>query len=104
MGALRIRGVANELTDARDALRNADQDVRAGRLVAARGGLVRAGGLVARANSTLHQSPELSLLQFVPVARQNIEALRRSVGLALALTTGGRGVLDAAEPLQGADG
>ena len=104
LGAVRIRGVAVDLRDAHDALLTAEQDAREGRLLTARGSLTKAERLVARANGTLHTSPELSAARLVPVVRQNIDALRRSVALALTLTNGGRSILDAAKPLEGPGG
>jgi hypothetical protein len=104
LSALRIRTVARQLTDAHAALSGAEAHVRAGRLAAARGDLGRAERLVTDANGALHSSPELAVARILPVARQNIDALRRSVGSALALTNGGRQILDAASPLEGPNG
>lgn len=104
LAGLALRGVADDLAAARDALRSAEQHVRAGRLAAADQALARAETRVARANGTLHTSTPLAFARLVPGAKQNVDALRRSVGLALALTTGGRTVLGAAEPLRGPDG
>lgn len=104
LGLLRLRAIASDLSDARDALRDAELDVQEGRLLAARSALTRAERLVARANGAVHTSAELAPARLIPVVRQNVDALRRSVALALTLTNGGREVLDAAQPLQGRDG
>jgi hypothetical protein len=100
----RVSGVAADLSDASDALRSAEAHVRDGEIGAARTELAKAEGLVAAANGTLRTSPDLALVRLLPVARQNIDALTRSVGIGLVLTNGGRQVLDAASSLQGPGG
>ena len=104
IAAFRVVGVASDLSDAHAALRSAEAYVREGEIGRARDQLQRAERLVADANGTLHSSPSLAVVRLLPVARQNLDSLTRSVGVALVLTNGGRHVLDAAAPLQGPDG
>lgn len=51
-------------------------------------------------NSSLYNSPDFRLLDVLPVARQNLEAVRSSVHLALKLVGGSQQVFSAAGPLQ----
>lgn len=102
--AFRLYRIAGQLNDAQAVLRSAEASVREGELGRADEELGRAEQLVAAANGSLHTSPELSVASIVPIARENLSSLRRSVEITLRLTNGGRRVLTAARPLQGPDG
>jgi hypothetical protein len=101
---LRLSQVASQLRDAQDELRGAEAAVRDGELAQADSRLNRAQHLVTAANGSLHTSAILTVASTVPILRQNLAALKRSVAVTLILTDGGRRVLEAARPLQGADG
>lgn len=102
--AFRLYRISTRLQDAQAELRGAEVAVRDGELRQAEDRLDRAEKLVAAANGDLHTSPALTVASGVPVIRQNLAALKRSVEVSLVLTNGGRRVLAAARPLQGADG
>ncbi|MDQ6796970.1 MAG: hypothetical protein M3011_02900, partial [Actinomycetota bacterium] len=55
-------------------------------------------------NSSLYSSPDFRMLDILPVARQNLEAVRSSVHLALNVIGGGQQIFNAAGPLQSSTG
>ena len=85
-------------------LQAAVTDVGDGRIGAAQTTLATAEGDLTSINSALYNSPDFSVLDTLPVSRQNIEAVRSSVALGLQLVAGGQRVLYAASPLVGPDG
>ncbi len=104
LAAYRLARVASELRSARTLIDTAGTDLEAGRLGPARQNLDRAQTLLTAANGRLYTSPEIDLVAWVPGVRQNLDALRQSVGVALRLVDGGGRILDAAGPLEGPDG
>lgn len=102
--AYRIVGVTNDLRAARTSLDNAERELLAGQPGAARASLAAGATRVIHANSRLYNSPELSLLRLIPVARQNLAALRSSVAVAVELTTGGNNIMRVASPLVSSSG
>lgn len=95
----RLLQISADLRSAKRALDRVGTQVEAGSLADARAGLAEAQGLVAKANAALYQSPEIDLISWLPVARQNVDALKGSVGVAFTLVNGGRRILDASMPL-----
>lgn len=77
-----------------------ETEVKADQLGPARAQLATIETDLAATNSTLYSSPDFRLLDILPVARQNLEAVRSSVHLALSLVGGGQQVFNAAGPLQ----
>jgi len=104
LAAYRLVGVERDLRQARDLLERAGDALEEGRMQDARDGLGAAQNLLVRANGDLYQSTALDVVGWLPVARDNITALRESVGLALRLVIGGDRILDEAAPLEAADG
>ncbi|MGH9187053.1 MAG: DUF4012 domain-containing protein, partial [Acidimicrobiales bacterium] len=104
LAAWRLTSIYRDLVRARDLLDAAGGQLDNGELAEARDGLARAASLLVDANGDLHTSPELDLLDWVPFLSQNLDALRRSVGVTLQLADGGHQLLATAEPLQGANG
>ena len=102
--AIRVSRIADDLREARRLLRAASSAVEDGRLADARSSIGTAQQLLVSANDALYTSVELDLIDWMPVARQNIEALRDAVGVSLVLADGGRRVLTAAAPLEADDG
>jgi hypothetical protein len=102
--AFRVLQISRDLKAARDQLNTVERQLKAGRPGAARKALVAGAAHVTHANSTVYNSPELSVLNAIPVARQNVKALKESVSVALQLTAGGQRLLDTALPLVTPDG
>ena len=75
-----------------------------GRIANARKALDQAYVLVSKANGDLYGTAELELSATLPLAGANLRALREGVALATRLVDGGRRILQAAAPLEGADG
>jgi hypothetical protein len=85
-------------------LRAAQADAETGHLAAAIQQLDAAESILAAVNSSLYNSLDFKLLDVVPVARQNVAALRRTVTLGLQMVGGGQQILDAAAPLESSTG
>ena len=95
---------ANQLVDARTALFAAEALVRQGNLGGATDQLTRAETRLSQATITLHSDPVVSLLGAVPVAHQNLAALRRTVSLVYSMAEGGRRALVIGKPFERPDG
>lgn len=104
LAALALQRAATDLRGARDDLRTVDALVADGRLGDAEARLDAAFAKADRANRTLHGSLALDLVGALPVVRQNVDSLQRSVGDGLRLVDGGRRVLQVAAPLQDGEG
>ncbi|MGH9138722.1 MAG: DUF4012 domain-containing protein [Acidimicrobiales bacterium] len=104
IGALRMVGVARDLRSARNDLEAAAALLRQGEIEGASQRLDAARSSLLSANSSLHSGPELDVLRIFPVARQNIDAMRTSVGVTLELASGGGRLVDVAAPLQDSSG
>ena len=104
VAAIRVFQVGRDLRAIRDELVAAERQLKAGEPAAARQAVLRAQARATRATGVMHSRLELSLLDGVPVFHQNLASIRDAVGLALHLTTSGLQILDAAQPLQSADG
>ena len=102
--AVQLRATSGDLRRAQDLVESAVAAVEDGRLAAARSDLDEAERLVIGANTDLYTATGLQLVGWLPVARQNLASLRESVGLAATLIDGGRRILSASAPLEGADG
>jgi hypothetical protein len=103
-GGLRLMSVSDDLNHAADLLYSASDHVELGELAQARQEFQQAQDLLSRANSGLYQNVALDLLGGLPVANENLTALRDTVGLALLMTEGANRILAVTEPLEGADG
>jgi len=100
LALLRVARSGQDLRKAQDFVQSAATAIEDGRLADARAALDEAQSLVLRANNDLYSAIELQLIGWVPVARENLESLRDSVGLAATVIDGGRRILDAATPLE----
>ncbi len=100
----RVFQVARDLRAAKTELQRVEQLLKAGRPTEARTALSIGAQRVTHANSIAYGSPELSVLNWIPVARQNLHAMRAAVKVALDLTSGGRRLLDTAQPLESRTG
>jgi hypothetical protein len=101
---LRLARLSRDLDSARGLIDVAAVALEDGRLADARGALREAQGLLVESNDTLFGAPDLQVVSLFPVARQNVDALRDTVGVALRLTAGGLRTLEASSTLEGADG
>jgi len=104
LAAYRLVGVVDDLRQARELVDDASVALADSRIAEARSSLGQAEQILIAANATIHTSPELDLVGVVPIINQNLQAVRRTVGTALQLVSGGDRLLDVASPLQGADG
>jgi hypothetical protein len=95
--ARQLRSAESLLNDAGDALEQ-NQVAHAVQL------LDQASSRLGSASRSLDNHLELDVLKPVPVLGDNLRALRRSVARATQLSVGGSGILQAAEPLQQANG
>jgi hypothetical protein len=101
---LELLSASRHLTDARQVLLLASGEAQAGQLAQARQHLAAGRVELAAARRVLDANPEVKLLGFLPIARQNLRAIRSSVDLAFQLTDGGLQLLDTAKPLEGPTG
>jgi Protein of unknown function (DUF4012) len=85
-------------------IKQAELAAESSQLGAANADLLRAQALLTSTNSSLYNSPDFAIVDILPVARQNIEALRTSTSLALEMIGGGEQILRAASPLESPDG
>jgi hypothetical protein len=104
VAALRLRTVARDLNDAADLVTAASANVELGQLAQARDEFDRAQSLLTRANGGLYHNVALDLVGALPGARQNLGALRDTVGLALRMADGANRILSATQLLEGPDG
>lgn len=104
VAAFRLVGLSHDLQDARALIDRAGVALEQGRTAEARQALQRADTILIEASSTLHTAPDLQLVSLIPVARQNVQALRATVAVSLRLTVGGVALLQDAEALEGPDG
>jgi len=102
--AYRLAGAAHDLDKAEAFINAAGTALEDGRLGEARDMLGEAQALLLDTNSALYSAPELELVAWAPVVRNNIESLRESVGLAVTVVNGGRRILDASMPLESPTG
>jgi uncharacterized protein DUF4012 len=102
--AFRVFQVSRDLSAAKDQLVAAEGFLKQANPGAARVALVAGERRVNHANSIIHNAPELGLVGLVPGGKQNLDAIKSSVGLALRMAGTGRRVLDTAAPLQAPSG
>lgn len=100
----RLAGAGTDLRKAEDLVESATTAIQDGRLADARSSLDEAQAIVLQTNNKLYSAVELQLLGWFPVARENLDSLRDSVGLAATVINGGRRILDASIPLESPDG
>lgn len=103
VAAYRMFRVSRDLTAGRNALIQVEPRLRAADLRGAKELMDTAQYRVLRARSRLH-GPDLSLINLVPVAHQNLAAVRRSVDLSLKMVDAGSSLLRIAAPLADASG
>jgi hypothetical protein len=104
LGLVNLVRAASHLSTARQAIQAAQTDVQAGRLNEAGRRLAVAEKELTSGTLIVHKSASLNLLGILPVAHQNLEAIKRSVSLALVMTNGGRRLVELARPLEGPNG
>jgi hypothetical protein len=75
-----------------------------GQLQTAQLDLLQAQNTLTSVNSALYNSPDFAIVDLLPVARQNIAAIRNAVTLGLQMIGGGEQILQAAAPLESHDG
>src|SRR5437660_10239519 len=102
--AYRLLRVSRDLTAGKNALVRVEPRLRAEDLAGARRLMTVAHNRTLRAGVRLHNSPELSLINLIPVAHQNLRAIRQSVDLGLKMVDAGSRPPDAATPLADARG
>jgi hypothetical protein len=100
----RLVQAGRHMRAAEELLDDAGTAVEEGRIADARSLLADATGRLAGASTALHNHIELDVLRPLPVLGDNLKELRRAVGLAQQLSSGGERILTAAEPLQREDG
>jgi len=93
----RLNGLSAELQVAQN-------DAEDGQLGAARQELSSVEASLSKVNSTLYTSPDFSILNLIPVAKQNLAAVRSGVRVALQLVGGGQAIFNAAAPFEGPNG
>jgi Protein of unknown function (DUF4012) len=103
VAAYRMFRVSRDLTAGRNALIQVEPRLRATDLAGARQLMTTAQYRVVRARSRL-RGPDLSLINLVPIAHQNLAAVRRSVDLSLKMVDAGSNLLHIAAPLANASG
>jgi hypothetical protein len=104
VGLLHAAHLEHRVSGITAAIQAAQLDAENGRLAEAQAQLSDAEVSLTKVNSVLYDSPDFKLLAYVPVARQNIAAVRATVGLGLGLIGGAEGILQAAAPLEGSSG
>ena len=101
---VRLVQAARHLRQAERLLTQAGDALEENRVADAVSLLDQASGRLGGASHALDGHIELDILKPVPVLGDNLRALRRSVARATQLATGGSGILQAAQPLQQANG
>jgi hypothetical protein len=81
-------------------LRAVTTDAEQGRLGRADNELQQVQSALTSVNSALYDSPDFQLVGWLPVARQNIDAVRSAVQLGLQMVGGGEQIIRSAAPLQ----
>lgn len=104
VGAVHALRVEHRLQGLNQTVRVVEADIQGRQIGAARAQLTHLQGELGAVNSSLYDSPDFRLLAVLPVARQNLEAVRSSVHLALTVIGGGQRLIDATSPLQTPDG
>jgi len=85
-------------------IQNAEIAAENGQLAAAQQDLTQAQNTLTSVNSSLYNSPDFSVVSLLPVARQNLDAVRSAVALGLQMIGGGEQILQSATPLESPDG
>jgi hypothetical protein len=98
-GGVRLARIASHLRAADALVDQASIALEQGRLEEALNDLDGAQRRLSAVNKQLYTSVELQLIGGIPVVRENIAAIRESVGIAMQVVNGGRLVLQAAKPL-----
>lgn len=81
-------------------LQSVTTEAESGKLAEAQGNLARAERTLTSVNSALYNDLDFEVLNVLPVARQNLHAIRAGVQLGLQMVGGGEEVLQAASPLE----
>jgi hypothetical protein len=85
-------------------IQTAENAAETGHLAAAQAVLQAAQNTLTSVNSTLYNSLDFDLIHVLPVARQNLDAIRQSVTLGLQMVGGGEQILHAASSLEASNG
>jgi cell division protein FtsB len=104
IGALHAIRLEHRLQTLSASLLVAQNDAENGKLAQAQGELAAAQVNLTSVNSSLYDSPDFTVLNLVPIARQNLQAVRSAVGLGLQLVGGGQQILNAGAPLESPGG
>jgi hypothetical protein len=104
IGALHLLDLGRRLEALKPAITAAETAVEDGHIATAQGDLDRLQSQLTSVNSALYDSPDLEFLDLVPVARQNLAAIRSATSLGLRMVGGGEQILRAAAPLEGPNG
>ncbi|MDQ6839893.1 MAG: DUF4012 domain-containing protein [Actinomycetota bacterium] len=104
IGVLHALRVEHRLQGLTKTVQVAQTEVEQRHLGAARAQLDALEGQLSSINSSLYSSPDFRLLDILPVAHQNLAAVRSSVHLALNVIGGGQQIFNAAAPLESATG
>src|SRR4051794_26945197 len=104
LAAYRLLRVSRDLTAGKNALVQIEPRLRAQDLQGAKRLMAAADARILHASTRLHNSPEISLVNVLPVVHQNVKAIRDSVDLALTMADAGTRMLDTAAPLANASG
>ena len=100
IGTLHAIRLDHRLQNLSASLQVAQDNAENGRLGLAQSELAAVQVDLTSVNSSLYNSPDFTLLNLVPVARQNLQAVRSAVGLGLQLVSGGQQILHAGAPLE----
>ena len=86
------------------AIERGEKAAESGNIAGAEAELAQAQRVLTSANTALYNSPEFEIVGVLPVASQNLAALRGATTLALQMVGGGEDILRAAAPLEGPTG
>jgi len=104
LAAIRLASIASDLRHARSLIQTAGVDIEQGQLGPARGALTEAEQILVKTNNDLYGQPELELVGWLPVVRENLDSLQNSVTVALQMVDGGNRLLQITQPLENAQG
>jgi hypothetical protein len=104
IGVIHAIRLERRLQNLTASLQVAQNDAESGRLAQAQSELTADQANLTSVNSSLYNSPDFTFLNLVPVARQNLQAVRSAMGLGLRLVSGGQQIINAGAALQSSTG
>jgi hypothetical protein len=104
IGVIHAIHLERRLQNLTASLQAAQNDAESGRVAQAQSELTADQANLTSVNSTLYNSPDFTFLNLVPVARQNLQAVRSAVGLGLQLVSGGQQIVNAGAVLRSPTG